>query len=301
MDEFNQLLDEYDITPSDIHAIKEFSLFMEGEKEKILDCHCNKLVDGKDTAQFCKDEKVVKKLREAISTWFSDFLSADYSSLYADKLTLLGHTFVKLGLPESIINATISSIRGHLIKRAFSIYGSQPEKAAITVTALNKALDINLDYIMRSSHEEELRTQFLSHKIDYGIIRISKWFVSAFNVIMAFGLIGIGLFALVLCAVEMFQTITSEIGMEHGVLSALGTLLVLWVVIELLDTQVRHIKGHSFAIKVFVTVALVAELRKILVISVEHASWEKHAAIALTVLVLGVIYWMISKVEKAQN
>ena len=298
MNEFNQLLDEYNITPSDIQVIKEFALLIENEKEKILDCHCNKLVEGRETAKFCKDKRVVKKLRSAISTWLSDFLAGDYSLLYADKLTLLGHTFVKLGLPESVINATMSNIRGHLVGKAFTIYKDNPETAARTVTSLNKVLDVNLDYIMRSSHEEELRTHFLSHKIDYGIIQISKWFVNGFNIIMVFGLIGIGLFVLGLCSIEMYHTLTTDLALERGVLGALGTLLMLWVVIELLDTQVRHIKGHSFAIKVFVTVALVAELRKILIVSIEHASWETHAAIALTVLVLGITYWLISKVEK---
>ena len=81
-------------------------------------------------------------------------------------------------------------------------------------------------------------------------------------------------------------------------LRGLGTLLVLWVVIELLDTQIKHMKGSSFAIKVFVSVALVAELRRLLITSIEHASWQEELILVASLLALGAIYWMVSRIER---
>ncbi len=44
---------------------------------------------------------------------------------------------------------------------------------------------------------------------------------------------------------------------------------MLWVVIELVDTEVEHLQGAKFTIKVFVGVALVAVIRKILITSLK--------------------------------
>ena len=73
---------------------------------------------------------------------------------------------------------------------------------------------------------------------------------------------------------------------------------MLWVVIELVDTEIDHLRGEKFAIKVFVSVALVAVIRKILVVFLKTDAAELQFSLIAAILVLGVVYWLVSKVDK---
>jgi len=73
---------------------------------------------------------------------------------------------------------------------------------------------------------------------------------------------------------------------------------MLWVVIELMDTEIKHLRGGKFAVKVFISVALVAVIRKILVTSLKSEAVEAQISLIAAVAVLGIVYWLIAKVEK---
>ncbi|MCK5236879.1 MAG: phosphate-starvation-inducible PsiE family protein [Deltaproteobacteria bacterium] len=60
----------------------------------------------------------------------------------------------------------------------------------------------------------------------------------------------------------------------------------------------KHLKGSKFAINVFISVALVAVIRKILVTSLSSEKVEAQLSLIAAVAVLGVVYWLIAKVEK---
>jgi uncharacterized membrane protein (DUF373 family) len=85
--------------------------------------------------------------------------------------------------------------------------------------------------------------------------------------------------------------------LEKGLLSTLGSLLMLWVVIELIDNEIRQLRGGRFAIKVFISVAMVAVIRKILVTTLAAEAIEAQISLIAAVAVLGVVYWLISRVE----
>jgi uncharacterized membrane protein (DUF373 family) len=78
----------------------------------------------------------------------------------------------------------------------------------------------------------------------------------------------------------------------------MGSLLMLWVVIELIDNEIRQLRGGRFAIKVFISVALVAVIRKILVTTLSAEAIGAQISLIAAVAVLGVVYWLISKVEQ---
>jgi uncharacterized membrane protein (DUF373 family) len=65
-----------------------------------------------------------------------------------------------------------------------------------------------------------------------------------------------------------------------------------------MDTEIKHLKGGKFAIKVFISVALVALIRKILVTSLKSGDVEAQLSLIAGVAVLGVIYWLIAKVDQ---
>ena len=73
---------------------------------------------------------------------------------------------------------------------------------------------------------------------------------------------------------------------------------MLWVVIELVDTEVDHLKGSKFSIKIFVSVAMVAIIRKILISSLKSDEVNAQMFLLVALAVLGAIFWIISKTEK---
>ena len=109
------------------------------------------------------------------------------------------------------------------------------------------------------------------------------------------GLVGMGVMVMWLFVYDLTHIYQGDI--EKGLLSTLGSLLMLWVVIELMDTEVKHLKGKKFAIKIFISVALVAVIRKILIISLSTEKVEAQLSLIAAVAVLGGVYWLVSKVE----
>jgi hypothetical protein len=57
----------------------------------------------------------------------------------------------------------------------------------------------------------------------------------------------------------------------------------------------KDIQGAKFTIKVFISVALVAVIRKILVTSLKTDAVEAQLSLLVAVAVLGGVYWLVSK------
>jgi uncharacterized membrane protein (DUF373 family) len=83
--------------------------------------------------------------------------------------------------------------------------------------------------------------------------------------------------------------------MEKGILSALGTLLIIWMMIELMDNEIKNLKGGKFNILVFIGVIIVALIREILISTMRRDALETQAFLAGTLLILGVVYFLVAK------
>lgn len=82
--------------------------------------------------------------------------------------------------------------------------------------------------------------------------------------------------------------------------TALGSLLVLWVLIELINSEIQILKGDKFKISIFVGVVLIAFIREVLIMTLKHDASNTKAMILMLggILVLGVTYWMLAKSEE---
>ncbi|MBF0169906.1 MAG: phosphate-starvation-inducible PsiE family protein [Nitrospinae bacterium] len=292
-----ELLREYRIEGDDLRRIREVGAFLEGRLDELADFHYSLLLDKPELKAFFPNEATMKRARTAFLDWSEDLLRGEYNNAYFLKINRIGATHVRIGLPAHHVNVQMSHVRSYLADVAARRWEGNTHEAAMAVASLNKALDLNLDLMTRSYREEELRVNFLSHRIDTWIMRTARWFVDGFNMALVFGLVVIGVMALGLSADEVIH-LADHRDLERGAIGALSTILILWVVIELLDTQIRHMKGRAFAIKVFVSVALVAELRRVLIASIEHTDRWETAILAGTILTLGVVYYLISKIDR---
>ena len=82
---------------------------------------------------------------------------------------------------------------------------------------------------------------------------------------------------------------------EEGIITTLGTMLILWMMVELIEVEIRNLKTKTINIVVFISVVLVAFVRKILIATFENPKLEKQIFLVGTVLVLAIVHYLIYK------
>ncbi len=126
-------------------------------------------------------------------------------------------------------------------------------------------------------------------------IRRIAWVFDAFIILT---LSVVGLFLIVWIVYEFYMVLVGQLPLEMGGLSILGSVLILYAISELLAEEIKHIKGGAVSIKAFVGVALAAVIRKVLIVSLSPEKVQELIALALVLIALGVVFWLIHKVEK---
>jgi uncharacterized membrane protein (DUF373 family) len=160
---------------------------------------------------------------------------------------------------------------------------------------VEKILDINLDIMSSSYREEELSKVFFSYKLENKLVRLAERFNYGMNLVLVIALMGISLGVIGMLGNDIWKLVTHQY--EHGIIHILGTLLMLWVMIELMDTEIDHLKKGKFSINIFVEVVMVAIIRDILITTLEHGELHNRILLVGTVLVLGIVYWLVSRAD----
>lgn len=283
----------YKFSPNDVEELRALRPMMnECSGEFVHEFY--EFVKGFDEAhKFLKDEATIKRHQDAIRYWFINLFSGYYGPAYYEELTKVGLAHVKVNLPAHYVNAAMHFVK-QFIRSVLHRDLKDPDRCVRLMYSVDKIIDINLD-VFTSSYIEEEKKFFLSQKVETRLIGLANRFSHGLNLILVLGLVVLGLMVIGLFAYDVTHIFQGDI--EKGLLSTLGSLLMLWVVIELMDTEIKHLRGGKFAIRVFVSVALVAIIRKILVTSLKSEAVEAQISLIAAVAVLGGVYWLISKAE----
>ena len=119
-----------------------------------------------------------------------------------------------------------------------------------------------------------------------------------FNYLLAGALIIVALFAIGLFGYDVYLLFIGQTSVEKGILTTLGSLLILWAAIELIDEEIKHLKGGSSALAAFVALAIATLIRKILIVSLSPEKAKEILMYGLLVLCLSIAYWLISLTAK---
>lgn len=287
--------ENYDFTDWDEKVLMRLAPIMEKYADNFVDEFYEKAMKFKNASKYLKSEKIIEKHKNAIRGWFLRLFNGPFDDDYLFYLEGIGYTHVKVDLPSHYVNVSISFIRKYctdIIMKEVSVC----EERGDMIVALGKILDMNLDIMTSSYIEEEKNIYFISRKAEGKLINFAKRFSYGLNLILVLGLVVLGLTVLGLFAYDLTHIFTGD--MERGLLATLGSLLMLWVVIELVDTEVEHLKGAKFSIKVFVSVAMVAIIRKILVTSLKSEDVGAQMSLIAALAVLGIVFWIVSRTEK---
>jgi uncharacterized membrane protein (DUF373 family) len=250
-----------------------------------------------DTAKFLADEAKLNQLRAYHRAWLLAMFQGPYGEGYFQRLQRIGHAHVRIGLSAHFVYVGMNLIRQNLHRIIETEVDLRQREGAFQ--AVEKILDLNLDVIARTYHEEEIRRVFLSQKLDSFLIRLSQRFTFGLDILLVVGLLGLSLGAVGLVVQDVLHMVQGNL--TQGLVSAMGSVLILWVVIELLDMEIDRLRGGAFKLQLFVGLALVAFIRKVLVASLTtHDLWTEALYLA-GILVCGVIFWLVSRAEAGKK
>jgi uncharacterized membrane protein (DUF373 family) len=291
-----ELKDHYRFTDDDADLLKSFQPLATEHLEHFSEEFYDYLYGLPETAAILNQCNRIR-LREMHNNWFLSLFDGTYDNHYLNHLTRIGNAHVKAGLKVHFVNAAMNQIRHFLLNLIDSNY-SDREQRRILREATEKMLDMHLDVMSSSYREEEMRKVFVSRKIESFLIRVTERFTYGLNLILVLALAGVSISVVSLFIWDITQIFKGD--MEKGILSALGELLILWMMIELMDNEIKNLKGGKFNILVFIGVIIVAMIREILISTLRHDDLTTQGFLAGTLLILGIVYYLVSTAQRDQ-
>ena len=293
---FEQIKKDYEFTEKDEQRIVKLKPYMEKYLNEFINDFYRFVFKLPEAKKFLKDDETINRHKKKIKEWYQELFSGKYNEKYFEKLHRTGEVHDKLGIPTHYINASFNFIRRWFIKKINQEFGYSRERN-LYVESLGKLLDINLDIMTKAYIEEEI-TRFLElSRIERKLIKISRRFADFLDMVLLAALIIMAFFTMGLFSYDVLELITGHESIEKGIITTLGSLLILWAVAELMAEEIKHLQGGKFAITAFVSVALAAVIRKILIVSLSPEDIEKIVAYGGVLLVLGIVYYLLKTKE----
>ncbi len=297
METMDEIKKHYGFTSQDEKRLGELAEMLLPIADALAEDFYQYLSEDSYTAGFFHTEAAIQRRKQTLREWFNDLLTAEYNNAFLRRLERIGKVHVKIGLRGHYVNASMNFIRRYCMSH---LQGEirEPARAQELIETLNKILDIHLDVITSSYREEELKQVFVSKRVESALIRWSERLIHGLNLILMIGLLVMAVGIASLLGTDIYYAFSENL--ENGVIKALGSLLILWMLIELLHTQVRNLRGGKFRARVFVELALVAFIRKLFVASIEEKEPVVFGGYLAGLLILGVIYFLLSKAESTR-
>lgn len=291
---FREIKHDYRFTEEHERWLAEMRPVMEEHADDVMSTLSLWIMGTSGAARFFTEETLKKHVFDAQREWFLGLFSGTYDNRYYEKLIRIGTTHVKHNVDAHYMNRAVNLVKNACIG---ILQNLDLPKAEITnkIIAVGKILDISLDVITTSYIEEEIRTYSPVYKVRSALVTFSERFSQATNLLLIVALIGLTLGVVWLFAQDVLHLLTGDI--ERGIISALGSMLLLWLMIELMNTEIAHLKGGKFHISVFVGVALVTMIRETMIATLKHERPEAIYYLIAAILVIGFVFWIVTRAE----
>ena len=292
MQQYLDLKAHYRFTPEEAKILEELQPRMQLLAEEFIDGFYDYIWGFGKTAQFLKNKDIIAKHRQKIKEWFVNLFCGKYEMNYFMYIYSIGEIHVKIGLPTHYVNSAFTFVRTFVLQSIEDNFENK-ELHIAQIKAVEKILDMNLDVLTSSYREEEL-SKFLSlSKFEKTILSGLKSFNSYINFFLAGALALVAFFAIGLFVYDIYLLFFSDIGIEKGILTVLGSLLVLWAAIELIHEEINHLQGKGFAIGAFIMLAMAALIRKVLIYSLSSEKADELLVIGAVIVGLAIAYWLV--------
>ena len=297
MEQYTTLKSHYKFTEEEAEVLKSLQPRMEELADKFIDEFYDYIWGFGTTAKFLKNKDIIAHHRTKIKEWFINLFSGTYDMPYFLQLYKIGEIHVKIGLPTHYVNSAFTFVRTFVLQSIEENFINKAQHVS-EIKAVEKIIDINLDVLTSSYREEEL-SKFLSlSQFEKTILTGLKKFNSYINFFLAIALALVAFFAIGLFLYDIYLLFFSDLGIEKGILTVLGSLLVLWAAIELIHEEIKHLQGKGFAIGAFIMLAMAALIRKILIYSLSSEKSDELLVIGTVIVGLAVAYWLVGGKKK---
>lgn len=298
MDSLRTIFDHYNFTDEDRNRLVSILPVFE---EQVDDCvrylhnRLRHLGSPEITSSLNGHPSLVPFHRE----WLLDLFRGVYDKNYFNHLKRVGKVHMREEIVPHYVSVSMYAVRSWLMDfLSEKIEGK--EHRTLLKESINKILDINLDIITNSYVEEEIQSLSATYRVKKAVVTFAEKFSGAMNVVLVLALILITLGVLALFISDIVHLVTDG-DFTHGIIATLGSLLILWVMIELMNTEIAHLKGGKFNISVFIGVALVTFIRDLMIAALKHQEGEQTlyliGVMVGVVFFLGIVYWLVVRAE----
>ena len=293
MKEYTQLKEHYKFTEEEALMLKKLQPRMEKLADTFIDEFYDYIWGFGRTAKYLKNNEIISRHKIKIKAWFINLFSGKYDISYFLSIYKIGEIHVQIGLPTHYVNSAFTFVRTFVLKSIEENFENK-EQHVREINAVEKIIDMNLDVLTSSYREEELGKFLSLSRTEKGILSSLKKFNSFINYFLAFALGIIAFFAIGLFVYDIYLLFFTDIKIEKGILTVLGSLLVLWASIELIHEEIKHLQGKGFAIGAFIMLAMAALIRKVLIYSLSTEKATELLIIAIVIVALAISYWLVS-------
>ncbi|MDA8098363.1 MAG: phosphate-starvation-inducible PsiE family protein [Nitrospiraceae bacterium] len=294
---FKEIKHDYRFTPEDERRLASLRPLMEEQAAEIMSTLSLWFQGTKGAARFF-DENTLKKHIVEQKEWFLLLFSGVYDNRYYERMIGIGMAHVRRSVDVHFMHRVANIIKNSCIG-VLSKMDEPREEIISNIISLGKIVDITLDVITTSYIEEEMRIYSPVYKVKSALINFSEKFSQTTNFMLVFALIGLTLGVVWLFIQDVLHLFAGDL--ERGIISSLGSMLLLWLMIELMSTEISHLKGGKFHISVFVGVALVTMIRETMIATLRHEKPESIYYLIAAILVVGFVYWIVTKAEERQR
>lgn len=298
MRSIKEIKQDYRFTPEDERRLARLRPLMEEHAEEIMSTVSLWFKGTKGAAKFFTEEMLQKHVSVSQKEWFLVLFSGKYDNTYYDKL-------IKIGMAHMRRNVDVHYIHrmANIVKNSCTGVLSQADDAreemVNNIVTVGKIIDMSLNVITNAYIEEEMRVYSPAYKVKSALISFSERFSQATNLLLVLALMGLTVGVGWLFIKDVTHLLSGDV--ERGIISALGSMLLLWLMIELMTTEISHLKGGKFHISVFVGVALVTMIRETMIATLKHEKPESIYYLIAAILVIGFVYWIVTRAEENQK
>ncbi len=298
MESIQTIRKHFGFTERDQKNLSKISEFILPNLDPMADEFYEYLAVNPETAKYFTTEKAIDRRKETFKQWMTEVLTSKYDHRFLLRLQNIGKVHVRIGLKSYFVNGAMSQVR-EMLRQQIAAQVNDGIVEEDLLATMHKAIDINLSALTSSFQEEKTKKTFLSQKIESHLISFAERLLYGFNLLLVVGLLAMALGVVGLLVMDIYSAFSGEF--YYGMVKALGSLLLLWMMIELLHTEINHLQGAEFQVKIFVELALVAFIRKVFVGSFKAETPIYFAMPLAGLLVLGIIYFLVSKVDNPKK
>ncbi len=329
--DLERLLLYFEIREKDIKNLMFLGQILIPYKEEFAEAFYDNLMKFPDIKDYIPEEKL-QRLKETIKDWYAKLFSGKYDSEYLLYLLKIAKVHVEEGIPPHYIIVAMNFVSRFCTRRVseyfkkhglsfFKEYQREQEKFCDPqnletlerfvieelfdrmedlTRSLRKIIALNEDVLISYYVDAEMKTFLEAGRTERFAIAFSKRFAVFMDIAILIGLMFLALFVIALFVKDVVHFFHGDLA--HSLIAAMGDLLILWTVLELLNSEIKFMLGGELAVSAFVSVALAATIREALVVSLEHGKPIKFKlGIGALIFILGVVYGIVKWFEIKQK